>query len=149
MSRRWLLCGVLALAMNAQPVHAETQAWFGFALGIAKVMPAPSPWRSEPRVLILDGVSVVSDERCNDDVFRTGDIWWRLSGGWWYRSTNWRGPWMAVDVRRVPETVLIVPARHWKHHPRYGQGRLKRHDFEHEDHKNEREHGRGHGHGHD
>jgi hypothetical protein len=26
---------------------------------------------------------------------------------------------VTVDVRRVPERVLVVPARHWKHHPRY------------------------------
>jgi hypothetical protein len=24
-----------------------------------------------------------------------------------------------VDVRRVPERVLVVPASHWKHHPRH------------------------------
>jgi hypothetical protein len=56
---------------------------------------------------------------------------------------------MAVDVRRVPERVLVVPARHWKHHPRY-RGRTV--VMVNDNHDNGRHRGRGHdkgrGHGH-
>jgi hypothetical protein len=64
--------------------------------------------RNNNGAVILDGVSVVQDDHCDDDVFRTGDTWWRLRAGWWYRSGNWRGPWMAVDVRRVPARQIAV-----------------------------------------
>ena len=32
-------------------------------------------------------------------------------------------PWIRSDVRRVPERVLVVPAGHWKNHPRYKKSR--------------------------
>jgi len=67
----------------------------------------------------VNDVYVVDDDRCGDDIFRADNLWWRMRGGYWYRAASWRGPWMAVDVRRVPERVLVVPARHWKHHPRH------------------------------
>jgi len=109
---------VLALAGVA---HAETQTWFGFSIGIRSGSPAPEPivWRSEPSIVWVGHVAIVDHDACNDDVFRADRYWWRMSNGWWYRSTSWRGPWMSVDVRRVPRPVLELPAQRWKHHPKY------------------------------
>jgi hypothetical protein len=64
----------------------------------------------------------VDESYCDDDVFRVNNVWWRLHAGHWFRATHWRGPWVVMDVRRVPERVLVLPARHWKHHPRYNRG---------------------------
>jgi hypothetical protein len=50
-----------------------------------------------------------------------------------------------VDVRRVPERVLVVPARNWKHHPRYESHTVV---VEQEHHDNGRHRGHDHGHGH-
>jgi hypothetical protein len=109
---------VLALAGVA---HAETQTWFGFSVGIRSGSPAPAPiqWRTEPSIVWVGHVAIVDHDACDDDVFRADRYWWRMSNGWWYRSTSWRGPWVSVDVRRVPRPVLELPARRWKHHPRY------------------------------
>ena len=106
----------------------------------------PVAIRTEPRFVMVNDVYVVDDDRCDDDVFRADNLWWRLRGGYWYRAASWRGPWLAVDVRRVPERVLVVPARHWKHHPRH-DGRMV--IVEHDRGRHEGEHhGHGHGHGH-
>jgi len=120
MKRLWILAATLATFASAQPLHAETQTWFGFQVGISGGSAPPPPvFRSEPRVVYVNDVYVVNDARCEDDVFRANNMWWRLHGGYWYRSNNWSGPWRTVDVRRVPERVLVVPASHWKHHPRH------------------------------
>lgn len=119
MKRLWIFAAALLLASQAQPLHAETQTWFGFQVGISGGnAPPPVVFDTEPRVVYVNDVYVVDDDRCSDDVFRHGNVWYRLRGGYWYRSRHWRGPWVAMDVRRVPERVLVVPARHWKHHPR-------------------------------
>ena len=120
MKRLWIFAAALLLASQAQPLHAETQTWFGFQVGISGGnAPPPVVFHTEPRVVYVNDVYVVDDDRCPDDVFRHGNVWYRLRGGYWYRSRHWRGPWVGVDVRRVPERVLVVPARHWKHHPRH------------------------------
>ena len=134
---------VVVALTAAQTLHAEAQTWFGFQVGISGGNPPPPPvvFRTEPRTIVVNDVYVVNDERCDDDVFRTNNVWWRLRGGYWYRSTSWVGPWVAVDVRRVPERVLVVPARHWKHRPHGGRVVY----VEREEHG----HHHGHGHGHD
>ena len=146
MKRLLMIAAALGAMSLAQPLHAETQTWFGFQVGVSGGSAAPLVvLRSEPHYVVVNDVYVVDDARCDDDVFRADNLWWRLRGGYWYRAASWRGPWMAVDVRRVPERVLVVPARHWKHHPRHDGRRVvvvnDRHD-------NGRHRGHGHGHGH-
>ena len=117
----WLAAVAVALSSQAAPVRAEAQTWFGFQVGVnGGNAPPPVMFRNQPRVIVVDDVQVVDDARCDDDVFRANNTWWRLRSGYWYRSSSWGGPWMSIDVRRVPERVLVVPARHWKHHPRHG-----------------------------
>jgi len=119
MKRLWTIAAALVAMSLAQPLHAETQTWFGFQVGISGGSAAPLVvLRSEPHYVMVNDVYVVDDDRCGDDMFRADNLWWRLRGGYWYRAASWRGPWVAVDVRRVPERVLVVPARRWKHHPR-------------------------------
>jgi hypothetical protein len=145
--KRLLMIAAALVAMSlAQPLHAETQTWFGFQVGVSGGSAAPLVvLRSEPHYVVVNDVYVVDDARCDDDVFRADNLWWRLRGGYWYRSASWRGPWMAVDVRRVPERVLVVPARHWKHHPRHDGRRVV---VVNDHHDNGRHRGHGHGHGH-
>ena len=144
MKRLWILAAVVALSSAVTPLHAETQTWFGFQVGLSGGTPPPPPFgfRSEPRVIIVNDVQVVDDDRCDDDVFRSDGMWWRLRSGYWFRAPSWRGPWISVDVRRVPERVLILPERNWKHHPRHDgrtvilvrehdRGRHRGHDHDH------------------
>lgn len=119
MKRLWIFAAALATFASAQPLHAESQTWFGFQVGMSGGSAPPPVFRTEPRVVSVNDVYVVDDNRCDDDVFRANNSWWRLHRGYWYRSTSWSGPWTTVDVRRVPERVLVVPASHWKHHPRH------------------------------
>lgn len=152
MRRLWIFAATLVFLSQAVPLHAETQTWFGFQVGVSGGnAPPPVVFRSEPRVIFVNDVQVVDDDRCDEDVFRADNMWWRLRGGYWYRAGSWRGPWVGVDVRRVPERVLIVPADHWKHHPRYYRRNVvvgRDHDRgRYRDDDRGRGRGRGHGHG--
>jgi hypothetical protein len=149
MKRLWTFAAMFALSCAAMPLHAETRTWFGFQIGVNGGGPPPAfAFRSEPRVVVVNDVQVVDDDRCDDDMFHSDGMWWRLRGGYWFRSATWRGPWIGVDVRRVPERVLVVPARNWKHHPREG-GRTvfvvrDRDRFRDRDHDGFRDHDRDH-----
>lgn len=129
MKKSWIVLVALAGLAFAPPAHAGTQTWFGFSIGVRGGSPDPRPieWRAEPSVVWVGHVAVVDRDACSDDVFRCDRAWWRMSDGWWYRSSSWRGPWVAVDVRRVPRDVLDLPGRHWKRHPHGGPpGRMKK-----------------------
>lgn len=133
----------------ALPSHATTQTWFGFSVGVSGGnAPPPIVWRAEPRVVYVNQVAVVDDDACPDDVFRYGNSWYRMRDGWWFRASSWRGPWATCDVRRVPESVLVVPSNRWKHHPHGGPpGQMKRGVVVVEEHGHGHGHGRGHGYG--
>ena len=142
----------LALAAVSQ---AETQTFVGFTVGVRTGSPEPRPieWRTEPSVIWVGSVAIVDRDACRDDVFRSNRAWWRMSDGWWYRSSSWRGPWVSVDVRRVPRGVLDLPAGRWKHHPHGGPpGQLKKarreaHESAREARREDRDHDRDHDHG--
>jgi hypothetical protein len=154
MKRRLIALIVAAGLMGAASLHAETQSWFGFEIGIRGGSPAPRPieWRSEPSVVWVGHVAVVDHDACYDDVFRCDQAWWRMSDGWWYRSSSWRGPWVGVDVRRVPRTVLELPAGRWKHHPHGGppgqMKKMRREEYREAVREDRHDHGRGHDRGH-
>ena len=142
---------VLALIISASAAQAQTRTWVGFQVGLSGGSPPPLYWREEPRVVLVEHVAVVEDARCEDDVFRYDNAWWRMRNGWWSRSPSWSGPWRAVDVRYVPQRVLYVPAARWKHHPHGGPpGQMKKRygwDGPPGQERGEREKGHGRGHG--
>ena len=149
MKRYWMFAATLVLLGQAVPLHAETQTWFGFQMGVngGNATSLSVAFRSEPHIIVVNDVQVVDDSRCDDDVFRADNMWWRMRGGYWYRAASWRGPWVGIDVRRVPERVLVVPARHWKHYPRR-DSRTYVVVRDGDEHDRGHHRGRGHGHGH-
>ena len=122
MPRFRILMAALVLATLAGRAQAQTSTWFDFQVGIRGGSPPPPTivFTGEPRYVVVDDVRVIQDDRCDDDLFMVDRAYWRMRGGVWYRSASWRGPWVVIDVRRVPERVLILPARYWRHHPRHG-----------------------------
>lgn len=112
---------IVATLACASMAGAET--YFGFTIGLGNAPPPPRlVFEREPavEVVVVSGrpVNVVQDVDC--DMFRYGSYWYVSDGAYWYRAPRYRGPFVAVDVRRVPRTVLSVPGRHWKHHPHGG-----------------------------
>lgn len=157
MTRFRILVAALALATLAGRADAQTSTWFDFQVGIRGGSPPPPAivFVGEPRYVMVDDVRVIRDDRCDDDLFMVDRAYWRMRGGVWYRSASWRGPWVVIDVRRVPERVLILPASYWRHHPRHGRrpavvirGGERRRDRR-EDRREERRDRRGRGHEHD
>jgi hypothetical protein len=90
-----------------------------------QVRSAPPPpafaFNSEPRFNQLSGlrVSVIADESFGYDMFSSGGSYYLYNSGYWYRSQAARGPFVAVDARRVPRQIFNVDDNEyrWRSHP--------------------------------
>jgi hypothetical protein len=58
----------------------------------------------EPGVWVVDNAGVPT--------YFADNVYWCFDGGLWYRRPRWGGPWLRVDVGRVPGRVV-----HRDHHP--------------------------------
>ena len=117
--------GLLAAALAACAGQPQ-------ASGGGRSSNAPPPPRvvfvEEPEIVVVPGTRVymVSESGFGYDMFRYGSSWYLYSGGFWYRSSSYRGSFAVIDVRSVPSPIMKVPASRWKHHPHGGPpGQMK------------------------
>jgi hypothetical protein len=95
-------------------------------MGVSSAPPPRVVIYEEPVLVVVPGTPVYVVENSSYDMFRYGSFWYLSSGTTWYRASAPSGPYVAVEVRRVPKPVLTVPARHWKKHPHGGPpGRMR------------------------
>jgi hypothetical protein len=114
---------VLAVALMlacGTPAAAE-EFHYGYPLGTAPGPGLVVRARHEPHVVLVPYTRIIRvDDRQFDalgDMFRFAGYWYACKGGYWYRATGYRGPYFALDVRQIPQEIMIVPAKFWKHQP--------------------------------
>jgi len=131
MKRSTLLLLMGLLALFAVPAWSQNRTDEGFRYDYRNAPPAPRIYfRNAPRIRYepQSRVYVVMNvERYGVDMFRTGQYWYMTRDGYWYRATNYRGPWRSISPRWVPERIYAVPTASWNDHPRsdryaYDQG---------------------------
>jgi hypothetical protein len=122
-----LVLGMLALACVEAP-GADAGTYYGFTIGVSNAPPPPRIVLAErPDLVAVPGSLVYSVRNVDYDVWRYNGAYYAYNDGYWYRSSKTSGPYVVVDVRRVPETILRVPAQSWKHHPHGGPpGQMKK-----------------------
>ena len=121
--KRMVLAILVCASSAAGPAAAETQVYYGFQIGITNAPPPPKiVYQEAPDVVVVPDTKVyVVDRGANEcDFFRFGDHWYVMVGGFWYRGGSYGGPFKVIDVRHVPEPILVIPGKHWKHHPHGG-----------------------------
>ena len=113
-----ILAGCALAMCLALPALADTD--FHVRLNLGNAPPPPRVYvRHAPQTVWLPQyqVSVVNDPDFDDDYFQCGMYWYVNHGDYWYRARSWRGPYTVIETRYVPQSVMVVPARHWRHHP--------------------------------
>ena len=103
---------------------------YGVSLDISNAPPPPRlVFYERPAYLAeVDGGVYVVDPGDNDcDMFRYGSYWYVYTGSYWYRASDYRGPYAVVSFESVPSRVMDVPEQHWRHHPHGGPpGQMKK-----------------------
>ncbi len=110
-----LIAVLIALAVVI-PSAAQAQGQVNVDIGIH--FPAP------PRLVVVPpvpAVQYVPAPNAPGNVFFYNSQYWAFSGGGWYVSGGFNGPWVVVGPQFVPRPVLLVPVQyyhvppgHWK-----------------------------------
>jgi hypothetical protein len=118
-------------------------------------VPAPVVVVHEPpEVVLIPERRVFFAPSVEVDLFFFSGYWWTPHRGHWFRSRSSDGPWVVVETRHVPVTVVRVPPdyrKRWGHHERHPFTRVKEHwrgDRWDDDRDDHRGHGKGNGKGH-
>jgi len=112
-------CAALVLA-QISPAVAGTSVSVGLRIGDAPPPPVVVYERAPHFEYIpSQRVYVIDDDNFGYDYFRYGGVYYMYNDGWWYRSSRYRGPFVAVQVSSVPRAIFAISDRdyRWRHHP--------------------------------
>lgn len=70
---------------------------------------------TEPRVVAVPNTRVYYVQNHEYDMYRYDNRWYYTDGGYWYRASSWRGPFVRVQIGSVPRPVYTVPVRYRRH----------------------------------
>ena len=111
----WITCMGVLVALMA-PLSGARAADVSVSLRIGdRYRGSDVYFRSEPRVVVVPGTRVYYVQDYDYDMYRYGRFWYMNSGGNWYRSRTYRGPWIYVGYRSVPVQISYVPQRYRRH----------------------------------
>jgi len=75
-----------------------------------------------PTLQRVPGYPVYYAPSVNTNYFFYDGLYWVYASDNWYASSWYNGPWHAVDRFYVPEYILRVPVRYYRHAPAYFHG---------------------------
>jgi hypothetical protein len=75
-----------------------------------------------PTLQRVPGYPVYYAPGVNTNYFFYDGLYWVFDGDNWYASSWYNGPWHTVDRYYVPDYVLRVPVRYYRHAPAYFRG---------------------------
>lgn len=122
------LTATFGAIVTPTPVSAGVSADINIRVGDRR--PAPVVvFEREPDVVLVPRSRVYYVEHDNYDLYRYGRYWYINDGGFWFRASSYRGPFVGISVGRVPRSIVVVPARYRRHpaHPHGGPpGQMKK-----------------------
>ncbi len=122
---------VIGLMGLASVLPSFAQGAVGFSIFLSNAPPPPRVvFYHEPQFIMVpeDEVYVCDDPDVDYDVFRYGSFFYMYSDGYWYRSRNYGGPFMAIRIDYVPQPIFAVGGYgyRWREQARWPSGILVR-----------------------
>jgi len=106
MLRRFvMLAAFVALALPSLATAQDIRTRIGLGPAPARIVVY-----GQPRFVQVSGTDVYALDNLegNDELYSYGGYYYLSSDGYWYRSTNWRGPWRAIQEGIVPDQVFVA-----------------------------------------
>lgn len=128
-----LLLAFLAV-VTAPTAQAEVNVNINFG-------PPPIVVSAPAQVVLMPQSGIYFVPNLGFDIFFYNGYWWSPRGERWYRSGEYKGPWLAINRSHVPASLFKVPKNYrsvyknekpikygeWKQHSRINEGRGKKH----------------------
>ncbi len=117
--KKLILGGLLLGALAAAPAFARTNV--GLSIMIGNAPPPPRVvYVQEPRFDYIpeERVYVMDDDDLPYDYFRYGGYFYIYNDGYWYRSSRYRGPFVAIRAQYVPRPIFSVSDHRYQWHQR-------------------------------
>ena len=119
--RSFILSAIAGTALLGAASIPSAQAAVSADINIHIGRRAPDVYFARaPRVVLIPDTEVyyVDDYDGYDDydMYRCDGWWYINDGGYWYRSQNYRGPWIGISISTLPRRVLNVPIA-YRHQP--------------------------------
>lgn len=124
--RALLLAAALGLAGCA-----AGGTYYGIEASVRSAPPPRFVFYERPATItrFSGGVYVVDPGSYDCDMFQYDGRWYIYSAGFWYRSSRYDGPYVAIEYRSVPSRIIRVPEKYWRNHPHGGPpGQRKKRD---------------------
>ena len=115
---RFRSIAVSALLACATPALAQLSINFFGSPGVSIGINLPV----YPTLQRIPGYPVYYAPGVNTNYFFYDGLYWVFDGDNWYASSWYNGPWRMVDRFYVPDYVLRVPVRYYRHAPAYFRG---------------------------
>jgi hypothetical protein len=102
-----LFIGILILAFMGRPSNgiAEVNIDIGVNIGVPPPVVIPAP----PPVVVIPSTYVYFVPDIEVEILFYQGCWYRPHQGRWYRATAYNGPWVYVELGRVPPALLGLP----------------------------------------
>jgi len=108
-------------ALTLAAVASAPTAFARTSINVSFNAPPPPAveFRTRPRWVMVPGTQVyrINDYDAGYDMFRYGGYVYVYNDGYWYRSTSYRGPFVAVREQYVPAEIFNVPQDSWHNYP--------------------------------
>lgn len=121
----FLLAALSTLAFYPADAGAEVDININIGVPLPKaVIVAP------PAVVVIPGTYVYFAPDVDVEILFYGGYWWRPHAGRWYRAMDYNGPWIIIEVGRVPNVLVGLPPGYRSippGHERIPYGQLKKH----------------------
>jgi len=118
----WTLAVCMITAVPAPSARSEVNVNIGIGIPLPPPLVIPVP----PPIVPIPRTDVYFPPTVDVDILFFGGYWYRPYRDHWFRARSYNGPWIFVEPRYVPRSVIAVPPgyRHIPHghqHIPYGQ----------------------------
>jgi len=124
MTQRLVVAGVLAvLGAGLMPAEPSRAADVHIGIDIGTPPPPPIVLAEPPRLALVPRLPVYYAPSLPYNFFYYDGRYFTYDDGGWSWAVSSRGPWIAIELGRVPQPILSVPVAYYKAPP----GHWKKH----------------------